>query len=446
MDVNVFGLSSLREEKKKETKKKDPDKVKKLQDYLSAQYGSNQGDEKKRKKKKKSKKKLVAGSVAIVDEDIDFAARDAKNDVNAGAMEDDDGPVVANADEFERRQLQELRERQLLLDQGDGHRGEGGGGGGGESSEDDMSPPRRRASGRHDSDVEDSDDGDVSPPRRRASGRHDSDVEDSDDGDVSPPRRRGSGRHDSDLEDSDDQSDASPPRRPQGSISSGDVSPPRRQQQQSEDAVRMSDGTLAGMVSGRELRKEMEEKRAREQKRLEKLGDAVTGRGARTVYRTEDGQAISKEEYEEAMRRKQSQENKYLEGSEIPWGRGLQQSHGGRAEGLHESTRAAASRWDDPMAHILGTKQRPDLKTDTSLLDRFAKDLKKAGFNVPLDIPKHSWLNRNMGPPVNRFGIRPGRHWDGVDRSNGFEKDLFRRKAELRQREQMAHYMAQEDM
>ena len=329
---------------------------------------------------------------------------------------------MANADEFERRQLQELRERQLLLDQGEGHPGEGEA----ERSDDDMSPPRRRVSVRHDSDVEDSDD-DMSPPRRRASGRHDSDLEDSNDGD----------------------SDASPPRRPQRSISNedGDVSPPRRQQQQrSEDAVRMSDGTLAGMVSGRELRKEMEEKRAREQRRLEKLGDDVTGRGARTVYRTEDGQAISKEEYEAAMRRKQSQEKKYLEGSEIPWGRGLQQSHGGRTEGLHESTRAAASRWDDPMAHILGTKQRSDLKKDTSLLDRFAKDLKKAGFNVPLEIPKHSWLNRNLGPPVNRFGIRPGRHWDGVDRSNGFEKDLFRRKAELRQREQMAHYMAQEDM
>ena len=321
-----------------------------------------------------------------------------------------DGPVVANADEFERRQLQELRERQLLLDQEQGRREEVGRGAGTSEA------------------VED--DGDVSPPRRRASGRHDSDLEDSDDGggDVSPPRR---------------------PQRASESIHSEDedMSPPRRQQQQQESEVmRMSDSTLAGMVSGRELRQEMEEKRAREQRRLEKLGDDVTGRGARTVYRTENGQAISKEEYEEAMQQKRSQEKKYLEGSEIPWGRGLQQSHGGHAEGLHESTRAAATRWDDPMAQILGNKQRIDLKQGSSLLDRYAKDLKKAGFNVPLDIPKHSWLNRNMGPPVNRFGIRPGRHWDGVDRSNGFERDLFKRKAELKQREQMAHFMAQEDM
>lgn len=82
MDVNVFGLSSLREDTKK-AKKKDPEKVKKLQDYLSAQYGSNQGDEKKKKKNRKAKKKIVAGSVAIVDEDIDFVARDAKKDFNS---------------------------------------------------------------------------------------------------------------------------------------------------------------------------------------------------------------------------------------------------------------------------------------------------------------------------------------------------------------------------
>ena len=49
-------------------------------------------------------------------------------------------------------------------------------------------------------------------------------------------------------------------------------------------------------------------------------------------------------------------------------------------------------------------------------------------------------------PPPNRFNIKPGYRWDGVDRSNGFESQLFAKAAERKAMKEIAHKWSVEDM
>lgn len=92
------------------------------------------------------------------------------------------------------------------------------------------------------------------------------------------------------------------------------------------------------------------------------------------------------------------------------------------------------------MAHLVARDMVLDLPApvlDTS---------QAKGFVIPQDVPAHSWMRRRLPAAVNRYGIRPGRHWDGVDRSNGFEGEMFKRQSDLRRRDQVAFEWAQEDM
>ena len=307
----------------------------------------------------------------------------------------------------------------------------------------DLSPPRRdRTHAAHDSPP------DQSPPRRRVEGKETASFAGGDD--LSPPRRRGRGGEtgDSPRLRSPEETTA------RGLSGDADLSPPRR------GAPTMTDGTRTGLVAASDVVREAAERREAAMRRVAAMSDEASGRGAATRVRDKaTGAALSDAE---ARRRRDALEREKDGGPtrEKPaWSRGIAQARSemqsaadlreeadapfARAEvdAKTDAAMKAATRFGDPMA--ARAKKRGDASGDAelslpSVVAGLSEEvLRRGGFRIPQGVPAHSWLKRGMGAgPPNRFGIKPGRHWDGVDRSTGFEQELFKAQNDRRTREQ----------
>ena len=163
------------------------------------------------------------------------------------------------------------------------------------------------------------------------------------------------------------------------------------------------------------------------------VGDAMAmGAGEDTIYRDRKGRKL--EMLSEMMKKP---EEKAAAASVTPtWGSGLAQQRAKEERSIRarqdasgpvaryeidadtDAEKRAAIRFDDPMAQHLSNKGPQSNK------------------------PKY----RGPPPPANRFNLPPGYRWDGVDRSNGYEKQLFQAQASARLQSQEAHEWAVADM
>ncbi|XP_014677513.1 PREDICTED: BUD13 homolog [Priapulus caudatus] len=331
----------------------------------------------------------------------------------------------------------------------------------------DQSPPRKQ---RHDSGS------DQSPPRRQ---RHDSGN------DQSPPRRQ---RHDPGPDKplhrtarrnpvTSDQlpprkhrqhsdSDQSPPRRRRAHGSDSDQSPVRKRNRASDDDLspprrsgasnaalsssvknstrldKMTSGVKAGLQDARTLRDENTKARRREDRVFEKSNPEVLGKNAETVFRERStgGRRNMKEERREKKRdeqKKAEMEEKYLE-----WGTGVKQKEQQKTQletDLYEMSKPLARYRDDKdLDEVLKNQDR-----DGDPMLAFLKK-KKSSSQGEAKIQRPTY--RGPLPPPNRFGLMPGYRWDGVDRSRGFEKELFIRMSSKKAVESEAYKWSVEDM
>ncbi|KAI4352821.1 hypothetical protein L6164_007037 [Bauhinia variegata] len=317
----------------------------------------------------------------------------------------------------------------------------------------DISPPRRP---RHQTlgdygkrKHETSDLQDFSPPRRHHDSPYQDNMHGSPRSDLSPPRKSRKDVRRTDLSDLSSRRSHSPstvvvPRR----SLSPDLSPPRKSQKEK---------AKTGLISGKDMREEIERKKKDDLMRFKQMDPDISGRGAEPVYRDKTkGERISKEEY---LKSKQKVEEKPKE-KVLEWGKGLAQKREAEASlkelELEKEKPFARTRddpdldkmlkdrvrWGDPMAHLVKKKYPEPVLPNLGDNEK----MKESGFVVPQDIPNHSWLKRGLSAAPNRYGIRPGRHWDGVDRSNGFEKGLFKRTNERQARDKEAYLWSVSDM
>ena len=197
----------------------------------------------------------------------------------------------------------------------------------------------------------------------------------------------------------------------------------------------MASGAMAGLQSAEQVAAAIKKKEKEERKAMKAAGLDTSGLAQQTIYRDASGRMINvkamkdeaaarekeearreQEELEsrkgEVQRREKEERKRELENAKV-----MTVARHADDQQLNDDLKQR-ERWNDPMAQLLTTKKSKSGKS-------------KGGGGV-------GKTYQGAFEP-NRYGIRPGWRWDGVDRGNGFERKWFAARNKAKDREELEY-------
>ncbi|XP_070164691.1 BUD13 homolog [Polyergus mexicanus] len=200
------------------------------------------------------------------------------------------------------------------------------------------------------------------------------------------------------------------------------------------------DGKVAGFQAAKALREEIESHKQRDAELFNKLSNEVSGKGQATIVR--DKQTGRKRNFEEETAKNLEQQRKQQEMDEkyAKWGKGLKQMEDREEklkDDLYEMNKPLARYADDA---DLDKQLREQEREGDPMLEYIKQKQIKEGKRKP-EPPQYQG---SYAP--NRFRIKPGYRWDGVDRSNGYEKKWFETQNAKVARQEEAYRWSTSDM
>lgn len=178
----------------------------------------------------------------------------------------------------------------------------------------------------------------------------------------------------------------------------------------------MESGAHAGLQTAEQVTAQLERARAAERRRFLHESNEANGRGQETIYRDASGRIINVAMARAETRRKAADDaarsaaaleaargdvqraQREQQRDDLDQARFLPLARYADDVGMNEEMRER-ERWNDPARQFLTGKKEGKSVSGKPLY---------SGAAMP-----------------NRYGIRPGYRWDGVDRGNGFEKEFF---------------------